>query len=104
MANGKRRKNTIASILVDVEEHMELEKFSNDAISFFQSLYRKEEGPRPIIDNLFDVRLPMEQAGDLKQPFLEEEVHNINFSMDGSKALRPDGFSMFFLSSLLRRH
>lgn len=53
-ANGKKRKNLITSLMIDGEEVMNFENIANEAISFFQYLYKKDASQRPYIRNLFE--------------------------------------------------
>ena len=39
------------------------------------------------------------EASSLEAPFLEKEVKDVVFGMDGKKALGPDGFSMAFFQA-----
>lgn len=51
---------------------------------------------RPVIENFFEGGLLRDQVNELEKPFGEEEVKNVIFAMDGSKAPGPKGFSMHF--------
>jgi hypothetical protein len=45
--------------------------------------------------------LSEDEAASLEAPFLEKEVKDVIFGMDGDKAPGPDGFSLAFFSSML---
>lgn len=86
----------LTSLMVEGEELVNFEDIANEAISFFDRLYKKKAKERPSIDNLFESRLPSDQVVELEKLCSEEEVKNVIFVMDGAKAPSPNWFSMFF--------
>lgn len=96
VANGRKRKNLISSVRVEGEEVMDFQAIPNEAIHFYSSLYKKDGGRRPVVENLFDNSLYLVLADWLERPFGEEEVKEAIFGMDGSKSPSLDGFTMFF--------
>lgn len=94
LVNGRKRKNLISSILTEGQEMMEFEEIANEATLFYNRLYRKERGSRPMIEKLFEGEISRDQGGNLERPFSEEEVKNAIFSMKWDKAPGPDGFSI----------
>lgn len=85
-----------SSLLIDGQETMEFEEIANAATSFFNHLYKKERGERPLIENLFEGEISKDRCGYLERLFCEEEIKNATFSMDGAKAPEPNGFSIMF--------
>lgn len=69
---------------------------ANEAIQYYSKLYKKDQGGRPIIENLFHSHTPEEKASWFEKCFEESEVKEVVFWMDGAKAPRPDGYSMLF--------
>lgn len=84
------------NLTVNGEEVVQFEEIANAAISFYDSLYKKDEMMRPHIENFFDNRLSEHQVHELEKPFTEEEVKDDIFGMDGSKAPSLDCLSMSF--------
>jgi hypothetical protein len=54
---------------------------------------------RPKLDDLDFEVLNEDEASALEAPFLEREVKDVVFGMDGNKAPSPDGFSMAFFQA-----
>lgn len=96
MANGKNRKNAITKLVIDGETMEDVNKIKEETIQYFSTLYTKEEGPHPMIDNLFSKSLEQEDVDNLEGCFLEEEIKEAVFSMAKDKSPGPDGFSMSF--------
>lgn len=85
----------ITSLLIEGEEVMNFDSIANEAIFFYQNLY-KEHAQRPFIDNLFDSHILVDQVEELEKPFEVKEVKDTIFGMDNAKAPGPNGFSLFF--------
>lgn len=69
VTNGRKRKNILSSLMRGEEEIFNFEYISQEASSFFDELYKKERGERPVIDNLFDTTLQKPQVLELERPF-----------------------------------
>jgi hypothetical protein len=54
---------------------------------------------RPKLDDLEFESLSEDEAASLEAPFLEKEVKDVVFGMDGDKAPGPDGFSLAFFQA-----
>lgn len=96
VANGKNLKNYIAKLVIKGEMVEDLDKIKNEAIRFYSTLYLKEEGERPFIDNSFSNSLGEVEVVSLEVPLTKEEVKKAIFGMAKDKSPGPDGFSMCF--------
>lgn len=74
----------------------DFERIKEEAIRYYSTLYSKEDGNRPCIENLFSKSLGEEEAKMLEVPFSLDEIREVILDMAGDKSPRPDGFSMCF--------
>lgn len=95
VVNGRRRKKLLTSLLIEGEEVMNFENIVNETISYFRGLY-KDPIKSSYIENLFESGLSYEEATKMEKPFIEEEVKETVFGMDGATTPSLDGFSMLF--------
>lgn len=51
---------------IDGEKVDNLDRINEETIKFYASLYSKEKGDRPVIDNLFDLSLDSSEAEALE--------------------------------------
>jgi hypothetical protein len=99
MANSNKRFNTIDSILIDGSLSSNLEAIREHATSFYESMFMESMSWRPRLDDLEFDSLSAGEASSLEAPFLEREVKDVIFGMDGNKAPGPDGFSLAFFQA-----
>ena len=96
MANSHFRKNTIACIKINgdwISDEIELREGIDDTC---QAWLSDNLAWRAEINGLPFATLSLEEAGNLKMHFREEEILTAINEMDGDKAPGPDGFSMAF--------
>ena len=86
MANSNKRFNTIDSLLIDGSLSFDLVAIREHAVNFYESLFAKSLSWRPRLDDLEFDSLSIGEASSLKAPFLEREVKDIIFGMDGNNA------------------
>ena len=96
MANSHRRSNYIEKLEEEGVLYDEDQAIKDHVVQFYQSLYHENEEWRPKVDEL-----PLDpiRAGDqewLERKFDKEEVVQVLHSVQGDKALGPDGFTMGF--------
>ena len=66
---------------------------------FYKQLYSKNEGQRPVLDEVEFSRISEEDATQLDRPFEEEEAYGVIKDCNGDKSPGLDGFSMAFFQS-----
>jgi hypothetical protein len=96
MANSNRRFNNINSLRINVSLSSNPAAIREHAASYFESMFTESMPWRPKLDDLDFEALNEEEASSLEAPFLEREVKDVVFGMDGNKVLGPDGFSVAF--------
>ena len=90
MANSNKRYNTLSSNPAAVREH---------EVNYYESMFAESMSWRPRLGDLNFESLSAGEASSLEAPFLEKEVIDVIFGMDGNKAPGPDGFSLaYFLA------
>jgi hypothetical protein len=99
MANLNKRFNTIDSILIDGSLSSNPEAIREHATSFYESMFIETMSWRPRLDDLEFDSLSAGEASFLEAPFLEREVKDVIFGMDGNKAPGLDGFSLAFFQA-----
>jgi hypothetical protein len=93
MANSNKRYNTIESLLVNGSLSSNPAAIGDHAVNF---MFAESMHWRPRLDDLAFESISVVEASSLEAPFLEKEVKDVIFGMDGNKAPGPDGFSMAF--------
>jgi hypothetical protein len=96
MANSNRRFNNINSLRINVSLSSNPAAIREHAASYFESMFTESMPWRPKLDDLDFEALNEEEASSLEAPFLEREVKDVVFGMDGNKVPGPDGFSVAF--------
>ena len=99
IANSHRRFNTINNLEVDGELTSNPSSITACISLFYNQLYSKNEGQRPILGEVEFSRICGEDAAWLDRPFEEHEVYSVIKDCNGDKSSRPDGFSMAFFQS-----
>jgi hypothetical protein len=99
MANSNKRYNTIDSLLIDGVLSSDPVVIREHAANHFESMFAENMSWRPRLDDLEFEALSEEEAALLEAPFLEKEVKDVIFGMDGDKAPGPDGFSLAFFQA-----
>jgi hypothetical protein len=99
MANSNKRYNTIESLLINVSLSSNPATSRDHAVNFYESMFAESMSWRPRLDDLAFESISAVEASSLEAPFLEKEVKEVIFGMDGNKALGPDGFSMAFFQA-----
>jgi hypothetical protein len=99
MANSNKRYNTIDSLHIDGAMSSDSEAIREHAINYFKSMFAESMSWRPKLDDLEFESLSEDEAASLEAPFLEKEVKDVIFGMDGDKAPSPDGFSLAFFQA-----
>lgn len=75
------------------------EHITDEIVRFYSSLYQEPFSWRPLLDNLEFDSIYGEEAEWLERPFDVDEVIGVVRSLNGDKALGPDGFSLAFYHS-----
>jgi hypothetical protein len=96
MANSNKRYNTIDSLLINGSLSSNPAAIRDHAVNFYKSIFAESMSWRPRLDDLDFESLSADEASSLEALFLEKEVKNVIFGMDGNKAPGPDGFSLAF--------
>lgn len=69
VANGRKRKIIISSLLIQGQVENDFGKIKDEAIRFFSVLYKKDGVEKPRIPNLFSCRIDEEVARKLEPLF-----------------------------------
>ena len=96
MANSNKRYNTIDSLLINGSLSSNLVAIREHAVNYYESMFAKSMSWRPRLDDLDFESMSAGEASFFEAPFLEKEVKDVIFGMDGNKAPGPDGFSLAF--------
>jgi hypothetical protein len=99
MANSIKRHNTIDSLLIDGVLSSNPVAIRGHAANHFEPMFAESMSWRPRLGDLEFETLSEEEAALLEAPFLEKEVKDVIFGMDGDKAPGPDGFSLAFFQA-----
>jgi hypothetical protein len=99
MANSNKRFNSIESLIIDGSLSSNPDDIRDHAANYYESLFTESLSWRPRLDDLEFDSLSAGEASSLEAPFLEREVKDVIFGMDGNKAPGPDGFSMAFFQA-----
>ena len=99
MANSNKRYNTIESLNINGSLSSNPAAIRDHAVNFYESMFAENMPWRPRLDDLAFESLFEVEASSLESPFLEKEVKDVIFGMDGNKAPRPDGFSLAFFQA-----
>lgn len=75
---------------MDGRELTGFEEIANEATLFHEGLYRREDGGRPRIENLFQSHIQVDSVANLERPFSEEKVKSVVLGMDGAKSSRTE--------------
>jgi hypothetical protein len=99
MANSNKRFNTIDSLHINGVLESNPELIRVHAANYFENMFAESMSWRPKLDDLEFESLSEGEAASLEAPFLEKEVKDVIYGMDGNKAPGPDGFSMAFFQA-----
>jgi hypothetical protein len=99
MANSNKRYNTIDSFNINGVLSSNPEAIREHAACYFESMFAESMSWRPKLDDLEFESLSEGETASLEAPFLEKEVKDAIFGMDGNKAPSPDGFSLAFFQA-----
>jgi hypothetical protein len=99
MANCNKRYNTIESLHINGSLTSNPAAIRDHAVKFYESMFAERMAWRPRLDDLVFESLFAVEASSLEAPFLEKEVKDVVFGMDGNKAPGPDGFSLAFFQA-----
>ena len=96
IANGRRRSNSISSLLINGTHTDSPEVIRRSFEQFFSSLFNKPKCP--LVNINWDHLLPWKitNSSVLELLFTEDEVSKCVFSLPGEKSPRPDGFPLWF--------
>lgn len=101
VASERKRKNLITKRLIDRNKVIEFEEIRSATSQYYEKLLSHEVVHRPIIEKLFEARLPLDLVASIEGSFTEEEIKLVVFSMDKDKS--PERLSrMAFLCSFIR--
>jgi hypothetical protein len=99
MTNSNKRYNTIDSLLINGSLSSNLAVIRDHAVNFYESMFAESMPWRPRLDDLDFESLSAGEASFLEAPFLEKEVKDVIFSMNGNKTPGSDGFSLAFFQA-----
>ncbi|XP_058783710.1 uncharacterized protein LOC131658433 [Vicia villosa] len=97
----RRRRNYICSISTPSGTIDGVEEVKEEVRRHFDSKFKEDNFSRPVFDNGMFNALSLEDSASLELPFSEGEIKEAVWSCDGSKSLRPDGFSLLFCEEIL---
>jgi hypothetical protein len=95
MANSNKRYNTIESLNINGSLSSNPAAIRDHAVIFYESMFAKNMPWRPRLDDLVFESLSKVEASSLEAPFLEKEVKDVIFDMDGNKAPEPVFLGLF---------
>jgi hypothetical protein len=93
MANSNKRYNTIDSLFINGYLSSNPIAIREHAINYYEAMFAESMSWRLRLNDLDFESLSAGEASYLKATFLEKEVKDVIFGMDGNKALGPYGFS-----------
>lgn len=96
-ANYRFKKNKLGSVLVDNRLIVTPEEIKEEAIKYFNNLFKEEKQARPGIGGVFFKKLPQETAREIQKPFEVAEIEMAIKGCSNSKAPGPDGFNFAFI-------
>jgi hypothetical protein len=99
MANSNKRFNTIDSLHINGVLESNPELIRVHAANYFENMFAESMSWRPKLDDLEFESLSKGEAASLEAPFLEKEVKEVIYGMNGNKAPGPDGFSIAFFQA-----
>jgi hypothetical protein len=99
IANSNRSYNSLDSLLIGDTPSNQTE-IGEHVVRFYQKLFFEPCRWRPMVDGISFDSIMKSEASWLERAFEEEEVRKVVLTMNGDKALGPDGFSMAFEKSL----
>jgi hypothetical protein len=99
MANSNKRYNTIDSLLINGSLSSNPAAIRDHVVNFYESMFAESMPWRPRLDDLAFESISAVEVSSLEASFLEKEVKDVIFGMDGNKAPGPDGFSMAFFQA-----
>lgn len=99
LANIRRRKNQLEQIIIDGAAIEKPNEIKDEAVNYFQNIFKEEFPHRPTFDNLNFRKLSEEDSIALIAPCSREEIDEAVNSCDGQKAPGPDGFNFSFIKS-----
>jgi hypothetical protein len=99
MANSNKRFNTIDSLHINGVLESNPELIRVHAANYFENMFAESMSWRPKLDDLEFESLSEGEAASLEAPFLENEVKEVIYGMNGNKAPGPDGFSIAFFQA-----
>ncbi|GLT55434.1 hypothetical protein SLA2020_285550 [Shorea laevis] len=101
MANGRRTKNTITSIMCDGRWVEEPDTVKKEVVQYFRNLFQADSWRRPRLGGLKFRQISEEDKVWPERPFSVEEIEEALKSCDGSKAPGPDGYNFNFIKVCL---
>ena len=102
VANGKRKKKIIKSLMSEEEESISnIDDISLEVLNFFGKLYTNPKRNSWRIEGLDWSPISTQSAEWLDRPFLEEEVRCAVFQLNREKAPGLDGFTMALYQRVL---
>ncbi|KAE8663132.1 putative AP2/ERF domain-containing transcription factor [Hibiscus syriacus] len=99
IALNRNRMNSILALRVADEEISDPEKLKKFVFEYFKENYNSKNTLEVEVINLYFMTLSEEQKNGLEVQFSEQEVREVVFHSDSSKAPGPDGFTMGFFKN-----
>jgi hypothetical protein len=99
MSNSNKIYNTIDSLFINGSLSSNPIAIREHAVNYYEVMFVESMSWRPRLDDLDFESLSAGEASSLEAPFLEKEVKDVIFGMDGNKALGPNGFSSAFFQA-----
>ncbi|GKV27152.1 hypothetical protein SLEP1_g36355 [Rubroshorea leprosula] len=96
---GRWKRNEMNSIYVQGTQIVEVSKMKEEISSYFESMFKEEQGERPKLDGICFKQITGEDNSSLIKPFNVEEIKVAVEDCDSSKAPGPDGFNFRFVKS-----
>ncbi|GKV51601.1 hypothetical protein SLEP1_g58236 [Rubroshorea leprosula] len=96
---GRWKRNEMNSIYMQGTQIVEVSKMKEEISSYFESMFKEEQGERPKLDGICFKQITGEDNSSLIKPFNVEEIKVAVEDCDSSKAPSPDGFNFRFVKS-----
>ncbi|GKV38004.1 hypothetical protein SLEP1_g45962 [Rubroshorea leprosula] len=93
------RRNEINIISVEGRELKQVDEIKQGIMEYFQKLFTDDGWSRPTLQGLTFRTISDNDRSMLTQPFTEEEVKEVVWTCDSTKAPGPDGFNFGFLKA-----
>lgn len=96
VANGRKSKNQISSLVIDGIQTHDIERIENEVIAFFKHLYSFDNSLAASFSSWSGKTRTLEKSNWLERYFSDEKIKLAVFSLASDEAPGPYGFSIAF--------